>query len=226
MGKKTLLRFLKIATHRITAHITGTLGVGLIILTPFIIVSWVVKWITTSADDLLKPLSDLLPFVSGTTGLGLGLLVTALYLIGLIAIYASGRKVIGLFQQITLKIPFIKGIYKPAKDFTELFKNGGRDSRVVGAYIHGEFVLGLYASRVLVGQDEKPHINFYYLTSPTPNSGLVYIIPEEEVYEILIGDWKTNDLVPMPFDLLMRHCMSCGTSSPPKFIRRPLVKPK
>ena len=91
----------------------------------------------------------------------------------------------------------------------------------------GGYGLGIYSSDTIAGDihgNKEPSINFYYPTSPTPNSGFVLIVPKKEVDKIFIYN-KSGIIVPMPIDVLMTHCISCGTSSFPEYIRRSLVEP-
>lgn len=210
----------KIVPHTLT-HVGRTMGIGAVITIPFIIVYYILKWLAQNADNLFQHPIDLLPISDSISGIGILFLLIVLYITGLIAKKSHGRKFIHFLQQLALKAPFIKSIYKPAKGFAEIFdENSLSASRVVGTYLFGEFTLGLYASKII--KDGVPCVNFYYVTSPTPNSGLVFIIPETRVYEILIQNEDSN-LVSMSLGELMQHCVSCGTSSPKRIVTRPLA---
>ena len=224
--KKKLTGFARLIIKKITAHIMGRIGVGLIIAAPFLIVYLVLKWLAKYADNLFGPIRDTTPFVNDVPGIGLPMLAIILYLLGLIVLLATGKKIVESFQKITLKIPLVRNIFKPAKDFAELFSQDTKGI-VVGTYLLGGYGLGIYSSDTIAGDihgNKEPSINFYYPTSPTPNSGFVLIVPKKKIDEIFIYN-KSGVIVPMPIDILMAHCISCGTSSFPEYIRKPLVEP-
>ncbi len=230
----------------VVAHFGAKIGVGAIIGVPVLIVYYVIKWLFENSDNLFQSLIDVIPIADKIFGIGFVLLLILLYSLGLIYKNVFGKKLVHFFQQLGLKTPLIRNIYKPAKGFTETFAGETlHQARVVGTYLYGEFVLGLYASSII--KDGVKCVNFYYITSPTPNSGLVFIIPETKVYEILVE--KAQDTKPVPLTAsalmesclacrpaelpsvltpmsvvaLMEHCISCGTSSPVRIVTRPLA---
>jgi len=226
----------------ILRHVSATIGVGAVIIVPFLIAYYVIDWLAEHSDNLFHILIDVIPIADKISGIGFILLLILFYLIGLIYKNMLGKKLVHFFQQLGLKTPLLKNIYKPAKGFTEIFTGGSiKQARVVGAYLYGGFVLGLYASPVI--KDGVRCVNFYYLTAPTPTSGMTFILRETEVYAILIqGNEDCFDLTPqllmerylscqaahsklptMTLGQLLEHCISCGTSSPREIITRPLA---
>jgi len=237
----------KFSAH-ILSHITTTIGVGAIITVPFLIAYWVIKWMAENADNLFQNLIEIMPFVDDISGIGLVLLLIGLYIIGLIAKNVHGKKLVRFLQELTLKAPFVRHIYGPAKGFAEIFSNNSlNQARVLGTYLFGEFVFGLHTSSIV--KDGVRCVTFFYPTSPSPNSGLVFIIPETRVYEVLVQDTAqgaeptplTADTLfehylscrhtspgksaykSMPIPDLIEHCISCGTSSPKEIVTRPLA---
>lgn len=244
------MAFIKKICAHILAHITKMLGLGAVVAVPFIIVYYVIKFLASNADSLFQIVIGIIPFVHDISGIGLLMLLIFLYLVGLVTTVTYGKKLIHLLQQFAMKIPLIKHIYTPAKGLTEMFASDSLGAApIVSTSIFGypDDTLGLLTSFIV--KNGVRCVNFYYPTSPTPNSGFTIIRPKTEVRAVFIQpDEQEQDLVRATPDLLMKlylsyttskeererlkhmslgdllaHCTSCGTASPKAIVTLPLT---
>jgi len=230
----------------ILKHISATIGVGAITAVPFLVVYYVIKWVAENADNLFHSLINVVPVADKIFGIGFMLILILLYLVGLIAKNVFGKKLVHFIQQLALKTPVVKNIYKPAKGLAEMFgSNYPNSAKVVCIPLLGQRVLGLYTNPITI--NGRSFVNVYYPTSPAPNSGFTVIVPETEAEEVFILDsdpdkepipttkglfiehylscmkLRKSDLRNMSIGELMNHCISCGTSLPKEIMTRPLA---
>ena len=95
-------------------HFQKTLGAGVLILLPIGITVLVLKFFFDLLDSILRPLTDQLPGPE-VTGLGLAALLVLVYVVGLVAAFVLGRRVIELGHRILEVIPLVKGIYSTTR---------------------------------------------------------------------------------------------------------------
>jgi uncharacterized membrane protein len=119
-------------------NITRTFLRGLGVILPIVLTVWVLVWLATATEELLKPLFLLfLPEAYYLPGLGL--------LTGLLTAYAAGV-LVNMFmvqrlwegvQRLIARIPLVKTLYAAFKDFFDFFSSAptGDDSTVVKVWI-------------------------------------------------------------------------------------------
>lgn len=206
--KKSTRRFPKL----VLAHFTGRILVGAIISTPLILSYWIIKWAVQSADGLFAPIIKYIPFEGNETqGIGFAAVVVLMYLTGLLTIHTLGQKMVQVLREVPSKIPVIGPVYEFCKKMVDMM-HGGNDLTPEKLYKVLVFIdkddkrmHGLFMSEDI--QDEEVFVNFYYPTSPTPNSGFVWSIkkknPNLRVVVLQNGD-------PLQVPKLMAYTISCG----------------
>nr|HID60023.1 DUF502 domain-containing protein [Desulfobacterales bacterium] len=121
---------------------------------------------------------------------GIGIVATALllFIVGILTQNLIGKKLVRFGNKILHKIPLVRSIYFPIRDFFEVVMMQGRDKlrRVVlveyprkGMWVIG-FVTGLTDGEVKAQFSEK-HINIFVPTTPNPTSGFYVVVPEKDV---------------------------------------------
>lgn len=203
------------------AHFQKNLLAGLLTITPIVVV-WVVF------DFFLRLLSRAgQPLALGVTGfldanfpalspwladdgvravISVAIAVLVLYMIGAIASRVIGVKLIGYFEQLIERIPFVQTIYSATKKLVTVLqqKPDGTARVVLIEFPHaGMRAIGLVMKVMKDAQTGEDLAAVYVPTTPNPTSGYLEIVP-------------VKDLVPtdMTMDQAMTMIISGGAISP------------
>ena len=176
---------------------------GLAIALPAIISIALVKWlfggIANITDTLLFFLPDKLTHKDGGAGpmywyWSLVALLLAVFLIGLVggmARYYIGKKMIQLVDHLLLQVPFLNRIYSTVKQVKEAFASSGKSSfkQVVliefphpGLYSLG-FITGDQHPEVQAKTGEKV-VSVFVPTTPNPTSGFLVLVTEDKLIKL------------------------------------------
>lgn len=93
---------------------------GLIIIIPVIITISVIVWFFNFIDGLLSPLLDGL-LHRHISGLGFITAIILVFIVGIISSNVIGKRIIGIFERLFLKLPVFKGIYTALKQLVDAF---------------------------------------------------------------------------------------------------------
>jgi len=160
---------------------------GLIILLPLIITVYIVTSIFNAVDGVLRPLVEL---VIGRSIYGLGFLLTIGFILGVGAIGTNvlGKRLIDYGERILTKIPLVRNIYLTVQQLIDalFLKNKTAFRKVVlieyprkGLYQVG-FLTSEGLGEVQSNTDEEV-INIFVPTTPNPTSGMLVLVPKEDV---------------------------------------------
>lgn len=213
----------------ILKHFTGRIAAGALILASPFVVYYIIKWAFNIADDIFKPILPLIPFlkdIPDISGLGFALLIVAMYILGVITMHALGKKVVLFFPNLLRHIPVIGPIYDFAEQMSNMIRgqeNGRHEERLYKVIAYQEEIkggtkttYGLYMNDII--QQGEDCVNFYYPTSPTPNSGFIWIMPRRALFAVLLPNDK-----PLQVPKLMAYTISCGIVSPEETKLKPLL---
>jgi uncharacterized membrane protein len=162
---------------------------GLLLVIPLFITWFILNFIWSNFRDLLRPALDLLPGPVPGWVLAMGaalLLVALIYLVGLIGRTIIGGRLVRFWEGFLDRIPFVRAIYRIARDTTHLVAGGAhlQSSRVVLLHYPrlGVFSLGLVTGTY---DDEagEPLLAIYIPTAITPTAGFLVFVKKEEVIE-------------------------------------------
>jgi len=165
---------------------------GLLVLLPISLTIYVIFFLFKIVDRLIDYLppkynpQTYIPFYM--PGLGFILLIFIIFFIGVLARNYIGNKLVGFWEQLVGKIPFIRSIYIATKQLAEtvFLKTDKNLKRVVlveyprkGLYVIG-FTTGITKGEI---QDKTKHkvINVFIPTTPNPTSGFYLLVPEEDL---------------------------------------------
>ena len=196
--------------RRILVHFQRTLGAGILVILPIGITALVLKFFFDLLNPLFEPATDLLPGRE-VTGLGLAALLILVYVVGLVAAFVLGRRLIDLGHRIMEVIPLVKGIYGTTRAAVTMLSNTN-EHRYSGVVLidfprPGIKSIGLITSR-MTDVDGEEVLAVYIPTTPIPSSGFLVIVPVAEV--------TTTD---MSVDEAMRIVISGGVLSARVFER-------
>jgi len=146
-------------------------------------------------------------------GVAIGIVgaLVAVYLLGLALRSYVGSRIVGVVDRVFTRFPVIKSIYPHARQIADLLfgaRGGDRFRRVVFVQYPRR---GVYSVGFLTGdgietvekQTQKNLATVFVPTSPTPLTGFVILVPNEEVVEI-----------DMSVEEAFRYFMTAGLISP------------
>ncbi|MGQ9462995.1 MAG: DUF502 domain-containing protein [Candidatus Fervidibacter sp.] len=122
---------------------------------------------------------------------GLLLLIGSILVVGAIVSTVLGRRIAELSEKILLNLPLIRTVYAPARQIVEFFVNPTAvqfGSVVLVKYPHPNS----YAIGFITGKDVKPLVdatgkrlvNVFVPFTPTPVTGIMLVLPENEVIPV------------------------------------------
>ena len=175
--------------RRPVVHFQKTLGAGILVMLPIGISILVLKFFFDLLDSILTPVTDHLPGRE-VAGLGLAALLVLVYVVGLIAAFVVGRRVINLMHRAVEFIPLVKGIYGTTRVALQMF-SANDDSRYSGVVLidfprPGIKSIGLVTSHINSGADGEL-LAVYIPTTPIPSSGFLVFVPDSEVTRTDLG---------------------------------------
>ena len=141
----------------VEGHFQGRVLAGILQLVPLMVTAIVLWFIIDTAQSYVR----LLPFVEGKPwdkpGLGIGVLIVAFYLIGLIITLGFGRWLLGLIEHVLLRIPVVKVIYRLMLQVTNVVASDYGFSRVVFVEWprEGMVAMGFVTGRVVAKDDKR-----------------------------------------------------------------------
>ncbi len=169
----------------LVAHLRNKVVAGVLIIVPALVTYLVLKFLFEVIDDFLQPA------VRRTLNVefpGAGFIATLilLYLIGVLGANFAGRRVVDLAHWVFSRLPIIQNIYKPSRQLVDALSgiNSASFKRVVVVDFPRE---GLKFLGFVTGQLETPDgerfLNVYVPTAPTPQTGWLMLVREEEVID-------------------------------------------
>lgn len=160
---------------------------GILLILPLAVSLWIVITLFRKVDNLFKPI---IIKIIGYHIPALGVIITffIIWLTGIISSKVIGKKLFAQLDNLMLKIPLFKAIYGTTKQAIEAFKykENMPFHKVVlfeyprkDAYALG-FVTGFVEGEI---QEITPQklASVFYITTPNPTSGMLLLIPEEDL---------------------------------------------
>ena len=172
-------------TQKATATLKRYFVSGVLVVVPIILTYIVLKFLFEAVDGVLQPV---LHRLLGYWVTGLGVLTTLLLIVlaGVLThnfigarLYRAGEKLLG-------RVPIIRPIYSSAKQLLEALAQPSIDSFKAVVLIEyprrGVFALSFLSNRINleVGGELRSFVSVFVPSTPTPVSGMVILVPEDE----------------------------------------------
>lgn len=168
---------------------------GLLIWLPIIATVLVVRFIVQLLDQLLLLLPrELRPealFGFHVPGLGVLLAVIVLAITGVLVTNFIGRTLVGLWDDVLARIPFIRAIYGGVKSFSEtILSNKGSSFKkvlLVQYPRNGMWSIAFQTNAVLPeisARTGAEQVCVFLPTTPNPTSGFIVMVPRAELIEL------------------------------------------
>jgi uncharacterized membrane protein len=188
---------------------------GLLVVVPIWGTVLVLKTLFVTLDGLLGDIPEKYVTQQYVPGLGILLLVTVIFLAGLLATNIMGRRIVRRWEDLLQRVPLVRGIYATIKSMMDVlsFQDSGTGKAKYSRVVMIEFPRkGQYALALVTGltpgevQDVSTDrvINVYVPTSPNPTSGYLLFVPESELIP-----------VNMSVDEALKMMFSGGMYTPP-----------
>jgi len=162
---------------------------GVLAVVPLILTYIVLKFLFDTIDGILQPVIHKL-FGYFVPGLGLAVTLLLIILAGILTRNYIGARIYKIGDRVLGKLPIIRPIYSSAKQLLESVTGPSVKSFKEVALVEyprkGSWVLGFISNHfeISINEKQKKHISVFVPSTPTPISGMVVILPVEEVHPI------------------------------------------
>ena len=188
---------------------------GLLVWVPILVTVLVVRFILDLMDQtlLLLPAAVRPEALLGVHIPGLGLVLAVLLLIftGMLVSNIIGRSLVGLWEDLMNRIPFVRALYSGVKSFsTTILSNQGNSFKKVllieyprkGAWSVGFQTAGDVPQ--ISAHTGEPMVCVFIPTTPNPTSGFIVMVPRSQAIEL-----------DMSIDAAMKMIVTLGVVVPP-----------
>ncbi len=165
----------------------NTFGRGVVVLVPVVITLWVLNILFTAVDGIISPIFDRI-LGQHIPGLGFVTMLILILIVGAISRNLIGRSLFGIFERVIASIPLARTIYSAMKDLIGAFRMGGKGKSfrqvVMLEYPRaGLFTIGFITNELVITGDKTPGqmISVYIPNPPNPTSGMMILVPREDV---------------------------------------------
>ncbi len=164
-------------------RILSLFGAGLATLLPVYISIWLIVWLFNMVDNILKPLLQPI-FGFAVPGLGFIIIISFIILLGFISTNFLGRKMLGCWENIMIKIPLLGKVYGTVKRITDSLFSSNKSAFKQVALV--EFPRpGIYSLGFVTNDEfdyvERDTYSIFIPTTPNPTSGWFVVLPREDV---------------------------------------------
>ncbi len=177
----------------IRQHLRSVIGAGLLVIIPIWITFMLLQFLAVRLDGVLGPhvpaiFAYLGYQVKDVPGLGIIVMVLAIYFVGLFARNFFGRQIVHLADRILGKVPFVRTVYMASKQLLETValqqKDGFKRVVLIEYPRPGLYVIAFVTSEAKGEVQARTHqdvLNIFVPTTPNPTSGFLIFVPKEDV---------------------------------------------
>ena len=189
-------------------------GAGLVLLTPVVITYLLVHFVFKSVDDILQPgIHEI--FGHDVPGLGAGILLVAIFVVGLFSATYLMRKGLAVVEGVVMRVPFVNAVYGTIKLIIVSFSGStstGFKRVVMLEYPMKDAWTIAFLTSLTTDADGKPAAVVYVPAGPSPHTGFIAILPMDRVHDT---DMSVQDA--------LQFLLSAGVVTPPQITRRPIT---
>ena len=169
---------------RLGNHFKGRFLAGLLIILPLGTTYLVLKFLFDLIDE---PLREIINTVFGTwiPGIGIFSFIIILYFSGLVARHVIGRNIINFGNRLVDFIPFVRSIYKVARNTIESLSGANLSDDFTRVVLLEFPKVGVKSVGFMTSQYsdtmDNDMVTVYIPTSPVPTSGFLALVPKADV---------------------------------------------
>lgn len=169
--------------HRLRNYLIA----GLLVILPVAVTILVLVAIFRYLDNLLGPVFH---YMLGRRVPGLGLVTGVLLILatGAMASNVLGRRVVGLFDRVMLRIPLARTIYAATKQVSDGLLHQNRAAFKQAVLVEwprqGLYSIGFVTGETRGEAQDKTRervVNVFIVTTPNPTTGFLCLVPESEL---------------------------------------------
>jgi len=168
---------------------------GLLVWIPIYVTVVVVRFVTGQLDKslVLLPRQYRPEELLGFTIPGFGIILTLLLLLltGLLAANIVGRSLVGRWESLLHRIPFVRAVYSATKSFAEIvLSDTGQSFKKVLLIEYPRKGIYSLAFQTATTLEEVQHrtredvVCAFVPTTPNPTSGFIVLVPRDEIVEL------------------------------------------
>ncbi len=170
-------------------HIRVHVFRGLLAVTPVLMCAGAIYLLYVLIDKKIIGLLSNFFNIQAFPGLGILLVLVALYLIGLIVSNIIGRRLLKAVEKLTTHIPFIKSIYGVGKQLSQSFSTGDKAHQafkkmVLVKYGHNDILIPAFVMSTIVDEKTKEELLFVYMPNvPSPPGGFIFLVKASQTVD-------------------------------------------
>ncbi len=165
---------------------------GIAILLPVGLTAFVLVWLFNLLDGILKGIVSRI-FGKDIPGLGLLILLIAIFIVGMLTSNFVGSKIAGWFEKIVGKIPLIKTVYNPIRKITSGLSSDKNESFKKVVLIEfpreGTQSIGFITNNDFSVKGEEK-ISVFIPTTPNPTNGFLVMVDKcnVEILDVTVNE--------------------------------------
>jgi len=197
-------------------HLRAYIFRGLLAMIPIFLSILAIQLLYVLIDKRVVAFIDKFIEVRHIPGLGILLVLVALYFVGMIVSNVMGRQIFHVIDRMTRNIPIIKTVYLVGKQLSEsLSANGDKQAfkRVVLVDCHnaGVWTVAFVAGQIADQRTGENLLRVFVPTVPNPTTGFIFIVKETQTMD---PGWTVEEGIKM---------IMSGAIISPKDIKLPLA---
>ncbi len=165
---------------------------GLAIIIPMAITVWVLWFVFNFIDGIASPFYRKIGL--NVPGLGFITAVLLILLLGIFSRYLAGKVFFRILERVFLNLPLARSVYSGARELINAFSIGSkgktfRDVCMVEYPRKGVYSIGFKTNELVfeAADGSKQYLsNIYIPLPPNPTTGILVLIPSEEVTSLSI----------------------------------------
>ncbi len=177
--------------RRVLRRLRAWFLAGLLVVAPIGVTVWVIYQLAAVLESAIrlvpKPWQPEALFGHPIPGLGILFALSFVFLIGVLTENFLGRRIIGLYEAILLRVPLVSSLYGGVKQLLEqLFTSQKGFEQVVLVEWPRR---GLYSVAFKTGEapvthpDNVPMVNVFLPSTPNPTTGFYFMLPAADVID-------------------------------------------
>ena len=200
--------------HRLRNYLIA----GILVILPVGVTVFVLLALFRFLDNLLGPLFEYLGY--DVPGLGLVAGILLIIVTGAFASNVVGRRAVGLFDRVMMRIPLARTIYSATKQVSDAILQSNRAAFKQAVLVEwpraGVYSVGFVTGETRGEAQEKTTervINVFVISTPNPTTGFLCLVPESQ-------------LIPLEMSVedALKLVVSAGIVVPPYKAHRRLTK--
>jgi uncharacterized membrane protein len=198
-------------TKNLIQHIRTCIFRGVLTITPLLLCASAVYLLYVLIDKKIMGFLNGFFEIGKIPGMGIFLVLVALYLTGLIVSSIIGRRFFKLIEAVTQRIPFVKSVYDVGRQITHSFLSADGTNqlfkKVVLLQLDKELrTLAFVMSSIVDQQTGEELLMVFIPTVPTPAGGFIFIVKAAQTVD---PGWTVEESLKM--------VLSMGIISPKTF---------